>query len=55
MLPNQNNTINLEGLLEKLFEDSNESNLDQVKVVMRPKPAISRGECCSYSYTDYNG
>lgn len=45
----------LEKLLEKLFEDDDESTPEDVVVLRRPIPPIEPFGCCSNNYSSYGG
>ena len=47
--------INLEMLMEMLFEDDSESPEDIVILEDGSCPTITMGNCCTYSYAAYNG
>lgn len=46
---------NLEKLLENLFADDDELELDDIVVFGRPVPFTLSPECCGRSYTSYGG
>ena len=50
MLPYTEDGKKLEKLLEKLFEDGDESAGDDVEVLRKPGPPKPFGSCCTYSY-----
>jgi len=53
MLPNG---MKLEKLLKRLFEDDDESDLEDIVVLgRRIRPLEIRSECCTYSYATYGG
>jgi hypothetical protein len=56
MLPYQEDAKKLEKLLEKLFEDDDESTPDDVVILDGPAGPwpIPFGNCCSYSYNNYS-
>jgi hypothetical protein len=44
----------LERLLEKLFEDDEESGLEDIVVLKKPiRPLETHSDCCSYNYSAY--
>jgi len=55
MLPYQYDGKRLEGLLEKLFENGEESLTEGVLVIRKPWLPSPSKNCCSISYTDYDG
>lgn len=46
---------NLEKLLENLFADGDELELEDIVVFGRPAPFSLSPECCINSYTGYSG
>lgn len=46
---------NLEKLLESLFADDNELELEDIVVWRRPMPFTLSPDCCTSSYTGYGG
>lgn len=49
-------TLDLDGLLDKLFNFDDIANLDGIEVVRWwKKPSILSCECCTYNYGSYGG
>jgi hypothetical protein len=55
MLPYQEDGKKLERLLEELFENGEEPVTEGILVIRKPRLPIPSKNCCSISYTDYDG